>query len=169
MIYFSSAPVRPDSVDADQYESLIEFRKSCRRRGLVEEYESVTEFRDKLARQLAQTVIRQYSHAPSSNDTIAWNQALERPGLSSEAQELLLEAVKDAGGAIMKLDIFDGTHVQTNNREFTMLGDSRSEAKWRAAVDDLYGEGLIEDRAGKREVFFVTNEGYRVADVLRSE
>jgi len=31
-------------------------------------------------------------------------------------------------------------------------------------VDELQRVGLLEDRAGKGEVFFVTAEGYAVAD-----
>src|SRR5262245_26034200 len=60
MLYFSSAPVRPDSVDDEQYQALRDFREWCRRRGLVEGYESIGEFRDKFQRQLAQTVVRTF-------------------------------------------------------------------------------------------------------------
>src|SRR5947207_5128394 len=35
MVYFSSAPVRPDSVDEKQYQALKEFRHECERRGLI--------------------------------------------------------------------------------------------------------------------------------------
>lgn len=166
MIYFSAAPVRADSVDARQYEALKAFRESCRERGLIDEYESITEFRDKLVRQLAQTVIRQYARSSSSSERAALYQEPLGTQLSAEAQELLLEAVQDEGGVIMKLGTFDGVHVQTNKREFSTLGDARSEAKWRAAVDELHSERLIEDRSGKDEVFFVTNEGYRAADLI---
>src|ERR1700752_253348 len=36
MIYFSNAPVRPDSIDEAQYRALREFRADCERRGLIE-------------------------------------------------------------------------------------------------------------------------------------
>jgi len=58
MIYFSSAPVRADSVDQEQFDAIQEFKAQCRSRGLIEEYESLAEFRQKLTRHLAQTVIR---------------------------------------------------------------------------------------------------------------
>lgn len=35
MLYFSAAPVRPDSVDEHQFRSLQEFKTSCRERGLI--------------------------------------------------------------------------------------------------------------------------------------
>src|ERR1017187_7980774 len=63
MIYFSSAPVRPDSIDNDQYSALQAFKESLRVRGLFEKYESLSEFRIKFARQLAQKVI---SHFPTT-------------------------------------------------------------------------------------------------------
>lgn len=167
MIYFSSAPVRLDSVDSEQYNALKEFKEACRKRGLVEGYDSVTEFREKLVRQLAQTIIRNFTDAASSAGVSSAPEPESVPELSPDAQELLLEAVKDDSGAIMKLGTFEGTHVQTNKREFSNLGDPRSEAKWRGAVDELYLKGLIEDRAGKGEVFFVTDEGYRASDYLQ--
>lgn len=56
MLYFSSAPVDLDSVDLEQYGKLKEFRKSCRGRGLVEEYRSVDELEAKVRAQLTQWV-----------------------------------------------------------------------------------------------------------------
>src|SRR5687768_15783779 len=61
MVYFSAAPVRPDSVDDAQYKALREFRSACEKRGLIETYDSLGEFREKFVRQLAQAVIREFS------------------------------------------------------------------------------------------------------------
>lgn len=58
MLYFSSVPVRPDSVDQAQYNQLQEFKAECKKKGLVDDYESLAEFRQKVTRHLAQTVIR---------------------------------------------------------------------------------------------------------------
>ncbi len=60
----------------------------------------------------------------------------------------------------------EGSSVQTNDRNFAERGNSRSEAQWRGAVAELSKLRLLEDRAGKREVF-VTDEGYRIADLLK--
>ncbi|OIO04645.1 MAG: hypothetical protein AUJ52_14770 [Elusimicrobia bacterium CG1_02_63_36] len=88
------------------------------------------------------------------------------PTLSTEARELLLEAVKDKNGTIMRLGSLGGIRVITNRREFGTQGDARTEAKWISIVDELHNAGLIEDRAGKGELFFLTNAGYEVADSL---
>src|SRR5207249_2083975 len=53
MLYFSSAPVLPDSVDQQQYAALKTFKKECYDKGLVESYGTVGEFRDKFSRQLS--------------------------------------------------------------------------------------------------------------------
>lgn len=168
MLYFSSAPVRPDSVDNDQYTALKEFKEACRKKGLVEEYESVTAFRDKLTRQLAHTINRNFEPVGSSDDSGSETSALVGLSvtLSDAAKELLREAEQDDSGVIMRLGTMGGTHVQTNNREFSELGNPRSEAKWRSAVDELHRADLIEDRAGKGEVFFMTDKGYEVAERL---
>src|ERR1035437_2332492 len=52
MLYFSSVPVKPESVDQEQYAKLIEFKESCKKRGLYETYEDVNSFRNKLSHQL---------------------------------------------------------------------------------------------------------------------
>ena len=57
MLYFSTAPVHPDSLDPEQYAEVKRFRRSCIGRGLVELYESTDEFREKFSRHLAQKVI----------------------------------------------------------------------------------------------------------------
>ncbi|MEX0728481.1 MAG: hypothetical protein WD065_19570 [Planctomycetaceae bacterium] len=58
MLYFSSVPVRPDSIDREQYNQLREFKAQCQAKALVVDYESLTDFRQKVTRHLAQTVIR---------------------------------------------------------------------------------------------------------------
>ena len=61
MVYFSNAPVRPDRLDQAHYEALNQFRRECEDRGLIETYEGLQDFREKIARQLAQKVIRAFN------------------------------------------------------------------------------------------------------------
>ena len=143
MIYFSSAPVRPDSVDNAQYAALRAFRDSCRQRGLVEEYEDLTQFREKLARQLAQTVIRHFASVDArAADAQVPPHTEALPAISSAAQELLVEASQDRNGVIMRIGHLAGTDVMTNGRNFVEGDDARSAARWRGAVDELNREGL---------------------------
>jgi hypothetical protein len=172
MIYFSSAPVRPDSIDNDQDSALKAFRESLRVKGLFEEYESLSEFRTKFARQLAQRIISKFPGDISSISTNATPVVAAPPpipAIGAAARELLTEASKDQQGVVMSLQTLGGSIVQANGRDFTERGNSRSEAQWRGAVAELSKLHLLEDRAGKGEVFFVTDEGYRTSDLLKQQ
>jgi hypothetical protein len=180
MIYFSSAPVLPSSIVPEQYAAVQDFKQSLQRRGLYEEYESLSDFRQKFSRQLAKTIISAF---PIRNETLSaeseaasyslddqyeslgeWvTKTGQLLALSEFGRELLLEATKDRQGAIMSLTTMDGSHVQTNGKDF-VTGGPRSEAQWRGAVSELERLGMIEDRAGKQEVFFVTDKGYQFAE-----
>jgi hypothetical protein len=169
IIYFSSAPVRLDSVDDKQYKILQEFRRECEQRGLIEIYESIAEFRDKFARQLAQTVIRYFSfEKETTNNFSQTDEDRTSPNLSDEAKQLLIEASLDTHGTILKIETLDGMHISTHSTKFGDKGNPRSEAKWKAAINQLASLGLIEDRGYKGEVFAITDEGYRVADILKT-
>ena len=52
MIYFSSKPAAPESIDAKQYSSLKAFKERCRELGLVEEFDNLIEFKDKVTNHL---------------------------------------------------------------------------------------------------------------------
>jgi len=89
------------------------------------------------------------------------------PPIGPAARDLLIEASKDRQGVVMSLQTMDGSSVQTNGKNFAERGDPRSEARWRGAVAELSNARLLEDRAGEGEVFFVTEEGYRTAGLLK--
>jgi hypothetical protein len=165
MLYFSNQPVRLDSVDNEQYTKLSAFKASCKQRGLFEEYLDLAEFREKFFRhlQLKLNDDPYFAVSESRDPIVAF--APSEPDLSPEAKVLLVAAAKD-DGIIMKLAYLGGTDVQAGGRNFIESKDRRSVAKWEAAVEELEREGLTEDKAGKNEVYFVTHEGYRVADTL---
>ena len=58
MIYFSSTPVVPGSVDLKQYGLLMKFMDDCLKNGLVEGYDSILEFREKLSRQIVHKILK---------------------------------------------------------------------------------------------------------------
>lgn len=174
LIYFSSEPVVPDSIDPEQYRALKAFEREKMGEGLIERYESKTEFREKLTRQLAQTVIREFGKSDELSDgdlpQIPVRMTRQpRIALTEVGRALLLEATKDQNGIVMRLDTMNASHVQTNGRDFIQSGERREIARWRGAVDELERLGFIEDRGGKGEVFFVTTSGYDAADQLMQE
>lgn len=102
--------------------------------------------------------------APKNQEMPIEGEELQLP---EDAMDLLIEAVNDHSGTITIFGTVEGTTVQTNDKEFGEKGNARSEARWQQVVDILLTQGLIEDRAGKRELFFVTHSGYEIADKLR--
>jgi len=182
MLYFSSAPVRPDSVDQEQYEQLKAFKEECKKVGLIESYESISEFREKFSRQLALTIQNddyikgqmsayEIGQEPPVNGDEAVvstsSNTIEIPPLTEEAKTLLIEASVDKDGRLMKLRSMAGLDVITNHKHFTERGNPRSEAAWKGAVELLESHGLIEDLGWKSELFAVTADGYQIADILK--
>lgn len=180
MLYFSAAPVRPDSVDNDQYAALKKFKEDFRKKGLVEDYESLSEFREKVSRQLALTMNRKFKNVSATISKISPNISHAQqeapptekfprqpvPSLSAESKELLIEASKDQNGTIMSIGTLGGHIIQANGRNMITINNNREIARWRSALDQLSSLGLIKDRGYKGEVFAITDLGYQVVDAL---
>ncbi len=167
MIYFSALPVQPDSVDAKQFQALQNFKRSCKKRGLIENYDSISEFKEKISRHLAQTVIRNFTtETVSVLREESATQHFEVPPLSDYAKFLLQEISLDSGGSLLKVFTFGGLQVQTNGKEHNPE-TSRDRASIESAISQLVQYKLIQDRGYKGEVFVITDVGYQVADILR--
>jgi len=166
MIYFSSTPVHPDSVDGEQYRKLKEFKDSLRSRGLVSEYDGLPDFRSKLTRHLMQIVIRRFAGGELGGKQSHGPEREDMPHMSECAKTIIFEASKDPSGVIMMYETLGGSYVHTNQREFVTPGDARSAARWRGAVRELEALRLVEDQTTKGEIFHVTEEGYRIADLV---
>ena len=166
MIYFSKQPVHLDSVDDTQYKALIEFRSECQAGGLIEFYESLAEFREKFARHLAHTVLRDFSKTslPSPAPTQTRN-----PEISDDAAQLLTEAAQDPTASIMRLRTWDGLGFRTNGKQMAERGNPKSEARWDAALRDLIRLGLLQQSDNKGEVFTVTHDGFNAAERLTGQ
>ena len=87
--------------------------------------------------------------------------------ISSDAAELLTEAADNGNGRIMKVALANGTIIMGGRREFSTMGDRRSEAKWESALGELVDQSLAHFSGG--ESFDVTHLGFTVADSLRGK
>jgi hypothetical protein len=166
MIYFSSAPVVPESIDQKQYKALLKFKEELHTRGLFETYDSISEFKEKLTRQLAQTVIRYFvpkkehlREGPS--ETEAPPKRAKLPALSNKAKQLLTEACRDKSGRVLRVRTMHGLTIQTNGKNLVENRDA--EAQWEGALRTLADNGLLQDRGAKGEVYSLTDEGYQMA------
>jgi hypothetical protein len=88
--------------------------------------------------------------------------------LSSAATQLLKAAAADPKATIIRTRTHNtGTSIRTTDgSNLVEVGNARSEAEWEGALRKLEEEGLVVARGGKREIFAVTDEGFRIADLI---
>jgi hypothetical protein len=187
MIYFSSEPVAPASLDATQHAALQDFKRWCQSKGLIEEFENLPDLAAKFTRQLQLTLrdnpyLRAQAQRDTDGDTFFPPQVtVSEPGssLSDEAKEVLMEAATDKSGQVLKEQYIGGSHIQTNGKTFGRGADPRAWARWEFALEQLVnegllrlagslGEGLLRVAGQSGEIFRVTKEGFELADRLRT-
>ncbi|AJZ58938.1 hypothetical protein OI25_2959 [Paraburkholderia fungorum] len=168
MLYFSSAPVMPDSVDPEQYAKLKEFKDSCKPRGLFEPYADLNDFKDSFYRHI-QLKINQHEYFNTGDSSIETSLVLESEQslqkLSKEAATLLKDAAQD-DGQIIHIRHMSGAMIQTNKISYTDDQTPRTLAIWEGAIDELENLGLIRAANAKREIFRLTREGYEMAEIV---
>ncbi|MCL1628272.1 hypothetical protein M3N55_05970 [Roseibaca sp. V10] len=174
MVYFSTAPVAPESLDPNQYQSVKKFKEWCYGEGLVEAYDNIQDFAEKFRRQFQIRVRDQIGNSNGDFLRLDISSLLTLPDsydpvenrLSEEAKRLLIEAAKDPSGTIMSIRFLGGQAIQTNGINFIESSDRRSAARWEAALDQAVEEGLVIARGYKNEMFEITSKGYDVVDRL---
>jgi hypothetical protein len=171
MIYFSSKPVAPDSVDADQYAQVKAVRTKWRSQGLIETYDSVEEFRSKLSKQLPlclakNAYLQGILEIPHVEVALPQMSASRHSyALTEEARSLLKAAALKDDGSILKISHLGGRFIQAGGQTFGE-GRGRERARWEAALDELERNGLVVGRGYKGEVYELTHEGWAVADAF---
>lgn len=175
MLYFSNAPVLPDSVDAKQYAKLKKFKKECQDKGLVESFSSPEEFRMKLTRQLAQK-INQHDYFEKGEENSGHIERLNEDSekllldeLSTVEKLLLKEIALDSTGVVMKVSYKGGFDVQTNRKRLNEDFSPRTRALWDSTFENLLSKNMIETRGDKGNVFGLTLLGYKIADLIEEE
>lgn len=174
MLYFSSAPVMPDSIDPEQYSKLNEFKQWARNQGIVDTYESLEEFRGKFSSHIP-IALQTNKYLKSSLEKKTGSSAFadqadqgrtDPKALSDDERELLREATGEGGGLVVVARHYGGTRVEARERGFADENDPRSVARWVAAVEALVYRGMLKDISSKGEVFEVTHLGYTTADSI---
>lgn len=163
MVYFSSAPVRLDSVDDEQYRRLREFRKECEAEGLIETFESPADLREKLFRQVSRIIPERFQSATTAltEEPTARMPTLD---LLREARTLLKAASRDEHGSILYLKVMGGPIIQVAGEQVNEPRNAREQAKWDSALNELETAGLVRATSYKREIFKLTAAGYELAD-----
>lgn len=172
MIYFSSKPVAPESIDPEQYKQVNAFKDKLKPQGLIETYENLDEFQKKLTKQLQLCLSKnEYLEKLVKRPTIELEpQILPEAAasttyhLSEAAQEILKTAASCNGTIIMSVSS-SGRTIQTGGKSFGG-GHGREAAKWEHALKELVQEELAIARGYKGEVFELTHVGWEVADAF---
>lgn len=168
MLYFSGQPVAMDTVNLDQVKELKTFKDSCKSKGLYEEYDSHSDFKEKFYRHLQLKLNEHPLFKDIEADGIGEvvESKMHIPSLTKESRTLLKEASLDSHGTIMSLRMMGGNAIQTNGKNFITSRDRREEALWEAAIQELVENDLIFDPGRKGEVFQLTNKGYETSDMI---
>ncbi len=173
MIYFSSAPVAPQSIDAVQFNEVQIFKEKCKGLGLIEQYENLEQFKGKLSKQLQvclnqndylKNIIKPKIKVTTTESSINPEQE-NTYNLSPDAKELLKAAASNEDGTILKAEYIGGRHVQAGDKQFGG-SNARESAKWETALNQLIIRGLVVARGYKGQVFELTHRGWSVADNL---
>lgn len=173
MIYFSSKPVAPESIDPAQFAEVQSFKEECRTLGLVEEFANLGDFKEKFAKQLQVCLVHnEYLQelVPSSGNGAKPREDIssgrpKSPNLSEEAKTLLKAAASRDDGVILKMAVIGGRHIQAAGQTFGG-GRGRESALWENALNELVRYGLVIARGYKGEVFELTHQGWALADEL---
>jgi hypothetical protein len=85
LLYFSSAPAVPESIDPYQYKALVEYKKGLSASGMYSTYESLADFRDQLQRHFAAHMIELIANFAGSE---AHDKAPTDASVPSQTQQL---------------------------------------------------------------------------------
>ena len=173
MIYFSSKPVAPESIDADQYSAVQKFKQHCKALGLVEQFDDIAEFKSKFSKQLQITLSKneylQGLITGKEDITVVVNRNVginaSDYSLTEEATTLLKTASMKDDGMILKVTYIGGMHIQAGGKQFGGE-NAREAAKWESALSELINDGLVVARGYKDQVFELTHQGWALAGKL---
>lgn len=169
MVYFSSKPVAPESFDSEQYDALKNFKDWCKKQGLIEVYDNLNEFKDKLTRQLQITIngndyLKKVFSDEKENESLKIWSDIHKPRLTDDAITLLKEASKSENALITNLRFIGGAEISAGGKNFLETNSRRDIARWEDAVNNLGAFEMIKDINGKGQMFEVTKKGFDFID-----
>jgi len=138
-------------------------KKDYATRGLYHEYENISEFRDKVSKAIAMTIIRNFKTVPG----ISANAASKSNGdsIRPEGIDLLLEMSEDPDGSLLYIEATDGLTLQTNGKQFGAPGNPRSRALYDSLLKQFIVRGLLERPS--REQYVLTYSAYEWLDKVK--
>lgn len=152
MLYFSSQPVIQDSIDQDQYKKLASFKNKCRKEGLVDQYNSISDLREKLINHLTRIVRDLQKTQPEGYDPSLYD--IQPPKNSLEAAKEQFssfirkyEAEWTAERDSEPYNIDEGKYILkrlgTDLLEYRSLLDGKTDDKIISSMDNVIKETKI--------------------------
>lgn len=168
LLFFSSMPIKPESLDQTQYSKLLEFKNECAKKGLYNEYNTAEEFTECFRNQLGLLMNKEPKILELiENNENSINDNEHKVQLSKKSAQLLKEISQDANGHLVAIMTLRGYQVQTNNKNF---GGDRTEVRKNAEINSIIEElescGLIKANQN-HDIFTITGKGFKVADTIR--
>ncbi len=160
MLYFSNARVPPGSIDEAQYSQLRSFKEWAKTLGLIDSFDSHSEFREKFRQQLP-LLLRGKRFLTRALEAQATS-IVSKPELSEDALLVLRAAAVSNGGSANIRDHLGGTTIHAGDQQLPS-DNRRAVARWRAAIEELVDARLLQDPTGRGDHFQVTNAGYQEA------
>jgi hypothetical protein len=140
LLYFSLEPVVPDSVDAEQYARLTDFRKNLESRGLVDRFASLDEFRRKVTAALTRTIRDRFPGAHL--DLAATVDAIADPGRPRASLLARVEREREVRG------VSKSGKPQYRSRERLIVENRGTGAAERFTFDFELPEGVEGEAPG---------------------
>jgi Domain of unknown function (DUF4062) len=94
------------------------------------------------------------------------------PGKLGKDAKILLIAAKNHDGYIVYGRYIGASSIEISNKNFIEPPDStREEVRWKAAIDELYEEKLVEqvEHSKSSDIFRLTKRGYEVGDEIEAK
>jgi len=138
LLYFSSAPVIPDSIDQKQYELLTQFRSKCQKEGLIEKYESIPELREKLFRHITNT-IRKIHGEPQFEITDSYENIKSFESIKSQLLDIVSHYYID-----FKTER-DSEPVNIDEGKYILNDFAQNLIQFRVYIDSLVDKNLLKE------------------------
>ena len=173
MLYFSSKGIPPAKYDKVQIEEVEKFKNDCKKYGLVEEFESDADLKDKFVKHLRIALnenpfLQSLRTKEKSVDKIVYAEEKDfNPitDLSDDERTLLkdLATKKSSGYIVVHRPLGGSKTFMTGNKAYGNSSE-RESAKWESIIDNLLRKRMLK-KEGK-DAFKLTHEGWNKLEEL---
>lgn len=161
MIFFSTQDIPREQIDFQQIQKLTEFKKWCQENSVYYEYDNSSKFSNLLLDKLS-LLMNNHKYVLDNTHVDEPETINHKVNLSDESRNILQEMSKDSHGYLHVGSTYGGYFAETNGNDFGSENhDPRIIAKIESIINELENAGLINPTTSKRDIFKITNDGYK--------